>query len=655
MKFQKVLVAFILCSAVYFFPRNIFSDDIQKANKYYEKYDYKLALAIYETIMLKKPSLEVAQKLANCYRFINDSEGAEQAYSRVLTFSGFDPINYKYYADALKQNGRFDEARQYYLLLGEKVPAMAEDAKKMANSCDVARMWFENPDKNVQLKNDDRINSEYSDFCPVMSNNSIAFVSDRWFVEGSATKKNVIYGWTGNPYLKIYQLKDDKVTILPKVINAEFHNGPAVFSSKGDTIFFTRTTLAKKKKKSKDLNVGKKTIWYSVKKGENWAEPVQLNLCNSDLYSCQHPALSPKGDILYFASDMQGGLGGMDLYAVKKQPDGSWGTPVNCGNNINSKEDDVFPSVRFDGKLYFSSKGNVGMGGLDLFTADGSYDSFTAAENLKAPMNSLRDDFGVWFEDEFTGYLSSNRRGGKGLDDIYRFHIVPTTAVFAIEGEVVDKEKGKPLSNVNIILTNKNTGAEISTISDLEGKFNFNLEPNTSYIVSGDKSKYYSRQEGEISTMNLKESTIFNVKFELERAEDAYIVHLNNIYYDFNKWNIRPDAKPELNKVVSFLSTMPDVNIELRSHTDSRGTAVYNKKLSQKRAQSAVDYLVNQGVGSKRLSAVGLGETEILNRCADGVKCTEKEHQANRRTEFKVVKINPVARLPLNNVTAKAN
>lgn len=337
----------------------------------------------------------------------------------------------------------------------------------------------------------------------------------------------------------------------------------------------------------------------------------------------------------------------MDIYASQKQSDGSWGTPVNCGANINSPEPDVFPVVRKDGTFYFSSKGHVGMGGLDIFTAKGSYDKFGMAENLKAPINSSYDDFGIIFTDDLNGYLSSNRKGGMGLDDIYAFKIdspQEKPLLFAVEGEVIDKSTGASLSNVEVILFNKKTNQQLRTVSDMQGKFLFNLSPEMDYIITGNQDQYYSKQEGNISTVALTESTIFNVKFELERSkDDTYMVKLQNIYYNFDKWNIRPDAAIELNKVASFVLNMPNISIELRSHTDSRGKAVYNKWLSQKRAQSAVNYLVEKGVGSSRLSAVGLGETELLNRCRDGVKCPLKDHQLNRRTEFKVVKINPVA------------
>ncbi|WP_207424787.1 OmpA family protein [Desertivirga brevis] len=657
MKFTRVFIACLIFLLANLYPGNIFSDNIEKADYYYQKYDYKLALDIYEKIYRKKPSLELAEKIANCYRFINNSEESERAYKRVLSYSGFDPVNYKYYADALKQNGKFDEAKANYQLFAQNVPYRKEEGIRLVNSTDVARMWLENPDPSVKIENLSFLNSSNSEFSPTGYLDGLVITSDRWFVkDNKGAKSKEVFGWTGNPYLKLYFIPKVEATadinFLDATLNDEFHNGPAVFTADGNEIYFTRTETPKTTKDRKAAVITKK-LFHAVKVGTSWSKPKPLPF-NSSSYSVQHPALSPDGTILYFASDMPGGTGGMDIYASKKAADGSWSDPVSCGPNINTSEDEVFPVVRKDGRFYFASKGHVSMGGLDLFTSEGSYDKFSIAENLKSPLNSTKDDFGVYFKDEKGGYFSSNRNGGKGLDDIYSFDFVTSTPVlanetpkqeeaealvFAVEGLVIDKASRQPLANTEIVLVNRNTGEQISSFSDVQGRFNFNLSPETRYVVSGNRERYYSRKEGELSTVGLKESTVFNVKFELERAEDAYIVKLENIYYDFNKWNIRPDSYRNLNKVAAFLSKINSSNIQCRAHTDSRGKAIYNQWLSQKRAESAVAYLVNKGVASNRLSAVGLGETELLNKCSDGIKCSRDQHQLNRRTEFKILKV----------------
>ncbi|HXH98960.1 MAG TPA: OmpA family protein [Sphingobacteriaceae bacterium] len=673
MNYRKIYIAGILSVFIYFLPQNIYSDNIEKANQYYEKYDYKYAIEIYEKIMSKKPSLEVAQKLANSYRFINNTEASEKAYARLLTFPGFDPLNYKHYADALKQNGKFEDAKKNYILYSQSSPLKAEEGLRMANSADVARMWSENADANVRIENELALNTEYAEFSPVKFNNGFIFVSDRWFSQGTAKKEKekTVYGWTGNPYLKLYFADmtnpiAPKISILPQQINNEFHNATAVLTANYDTIFFTRTEI--NTNTNNKLTVGKKSIFFSKRVNDTWSGPQRISLAGHANSSIQHPALSPGGDVLYFASNKPGGLGGMDIYASKKSMDGVWGMPVNCGPNINTEEDEVFPYVHENGKFYFSSKGHVGMGGLDVLSSTGAYNEFSPAENLKFPMNSSKDDFGILFTDSHSGYISSNRKGSRGLDDIYHF----TTALgalpiaaevpgqnqkkainFSVEGEVMESLSGLPMKNIAIHLFNQDTGEKETTRSNEEGKFRFDLNSNMDYVVRGDREEYFSKQEGEISTKNLSEPTIFTVKFELAKAQEAYLVRLNNIYYNFNKWDIRKDAKTELNRVTNFARTMSDVKIELRSHTDSRGSAAFNLNLSQKRAQSAVNYLLMKGINSTNLVAVGLGENELLNRCDNNGRCSKKAHQLNRRTEFKVIKTNQkpvVASIPMASI-----
>lgn len=640
-KFFRVLAVFIV---IYFVPSVLFSDDIKEADKLYRQLDYKYALEIYEKIMRESPSLDVAQKIANCYRFINNTEAAEIWYKKTLGYPEATSDNYKFLAEALKQNGKFDEAAANYKIWGEKNPALAAEATKQANICEVAKTWTENPDIGALVQNETGLNSENSDFSPVQFGADILLISDRWQKD---KKSEDTYGWTGNPYLKIYSATASKqVSILKGSINTGFHSGPVAVYPGLDTLLFTRAVLPAKK--SKLGEVGKQYLLMAVKKEGEWIAKDKLPFNSEGLFSVQHPALSPNGKILYFASDMPGGLGGMDLYFSEKLPNGSWTQPQNCGDQINTPQDDVFPTVRADGKFYFASKGHIGMGGLDIFSAVGEKNKFAEVENLRAPLNSPKDDFGVMFNaDHKTGYLSSNRNGGVGLDDIYRFTTgikaePKAQQVFAVNGLVIEKDTKLPIGGLEVLLINKNTGAETKVLSDSEGKFSFNLEAETDYVVKGNPLQYFTSQSGEITTKGASQSTIYDIRFELERAKDVFTVKLNHIFYDFNKWNIRKDALADLRKVSEFMANMPNVNMELVAHTDSRGSAVYNQHLSEKRAESALNYLTNEGVAAERLRAIGKGETELLNECGDGVKCTAAQHQLNRRTEFKIVKVTPV-------------
>lgn len=646
MTFKKFFRVFALLLIVSLAPSVLFSDDIKEADKLYKQLDYKYALEIYEKIMQANPSMEVAQKIANCYRFINNTEAAEIWYKKALTYPTANSENYKFLAEALKQNGKFEEAAANYKSWGEKVPAYLTEAEKQANICIVAKTWSENPDIGAVIKNEIGFNSENSDFSPAKFGEDIVLISDRW---QKNRKGEEVYGWTGNPYLKIYSVgtTSKKVDILKGTINKGFHSGPLAVYPGLDTIIFTRAVMSTNKK-IKVGDVGKQYLLTAVKKDGEWTAKEKLPFNTEGLFSVQHPALSPDGKILYFSSDMPGGLGGMDLYFSEKLPNGSWTQPQNCGDQINTPTDDVFPTVRADGKFYFASKGHIGMGGLDIFSAVGEKNSFKNVENLRAPLNSSKDDFGILFNaDNKTGYLSSNRNGGVGLDDIYQFRTgikaePKPQNVFAVNGLVLEKGTNTPISGLEVLLINKNNGTETKVLSDAEGKFNFALEKETDYTIKGNPLQYFTSQSGEISTKGTNQSTIYDIRFELERSKDVFTVKLNNIFYDFNKFNIRKDAFADLNKVYDFMGSMPNVRMELVAHTDARGTEAYNQILSEKRAQSALDYLVNKGTPSNRLAAVGKGETELLNQCSDGVKCTQAQHQLNRRTEFKIVKVTPV-------------
>jgi outer membrane protein OmpA-like peptidoglycan-associated protein len=640
-RFSRFSLLFVF---FYFVPSLLFSDDIKKADKLYQQLDYKYALEIYEKIMRTNPSLDVAERIANCYRFINNTDAAELWYKKVLEYPDATAKNYQYCANALKQNGKYDEAMHYYILWGQKDSASQEEASRQANMCTVAKTWTSNPDIGATITNEIAINSSNSDFSPVLLGDDLLLISDRW---QQTKSKEKVYGWTGNPFFKIYHYSQTGgIRLLEGNLNKGYHSGPLAVYPSQDTLIFTRAEAAISKKNSTDP--GKQHLIIAVKKNSKWTEKSKIPFNKKGEFSVLHPALSPDGNILYFASDMPGGFGGMDLYYAEKQAKGEWSNPINCGAAINTAFDDVFPTVRADGKFYFSSKGHIGMGGLDIFSADGSKNSFSNVENLRAPLNSPKDDFGITFNKDLkTGYLSSNRSGGVGLDDIYRFKIgvkaEPKKEVqFAVNGVVIDKSTSKPLAAIEVVLVNLSSGSESRLMSDSLGKFTFPLVKEADYIVRGNPARFFTSQSGSISTKGLTQSTIFDVKFELERSADVYTVKLNNIFFNFNRSDIRPDAIADLNKVNAFMKDVPGANLELLSHTDSRGSDKYNQILSQKRANSTKNYLVHAGTAANRLVAIGKGETELINQCANGVKCTEAQHQLNRRTEFKIVKVKPI-------------
>ncbi len=650
-KFVKIITAFVF---VFLAPSVLFSDDIKKAEKYYRSYDFKYALEIYLKIMEANPKMEIAERIANCYRYINDTEQAETWYAKTLAYPNANPQNLKYLADAQKQNEKFDEAAASFKSWGEKLSDKSELATALANACNTAKVWRQNPDIGAEINNKPEYNSTNADFSPFAVGDEIVISSDRWANKeepklGKKPNNKEIFGWTGNPYIKLYKIGKNGAQSFDKNINIGYHNGPGILTKSGDTLFFTRVISPQKKAKIEADRIAKKYILYAVKKDAEWLVKDKLPFNETGQFSVQHPALSPNGQILYFASDMPGGYGQMDIYYCQRQPNGTWSAPKNCGSEINTEEDDVFPMVRADGKFFFASKGHIGIGGLDIFSAEGEKNTFKNVENLRSPINSPKDDFGIMFykNDITKGLLSSNRKGGVGSDDIYEFKLgqkaAPKDLAFAISGAIVDKQTENNMPNITVTLINIATKGQQSAISDESGKFAFKLDPESEYILKGDTEKFYTFNENTISTKGLQESTIFEIKVELEKTgSDIYTIQLNNIYYDFDKYNIRKDAIEGLDKVNQFMVMMPNVHMDLFAHTDSRGTKKYNLILSEKRAESAKNYLIKSGIATNRLAAHGKGESQLLNQCKDGAKCSETEHQLNRRTEFKIVKMTPV-------------
>lgn len=409
-------------------------------------------------------------------------------------------------------------------------------------------------------------------------------------------------------------------------------------------------------------------LYLSRKENGQWSNPEYLSISDSLSWDGS-PAFSSDGKTLYFASNRRGGKGGLDLYRVNMDNSGRFGRAINMGSTINTPGDELFPFVSEDGKLYFSSNGHAGLGGLDIFVASRNGNEIEV-EHLGSPMNSISDDFGLIMTDEKHGYFSSNREGGKGDDDIYYFtgkgiedrwwtseSIKEPEAQEAkivhyyLKPQFVDT-KGKGLANVKYRI--RKNGETIGTSNaDKNGNIPLiDLSENDEIEILAEKEDYLTKRENfsmegrAIPPILLKKAitdTTFNLSIAMDMPEIGkeitQLYQINTIYYDLDKSDIRPDAAIELEKIVQFLTDNEFVNIELGSHTDSRATAAYNLKLSQRRAESAVNYIVSRGIQKNRLKAKGYGESQLINECADGVNCPEEKHQENRRTEFIITEI----------------
>ncbi|MCC9167353.1 OmpA family protein [Pontibacter harenae] len=633
---------------------------LKEADELYNSFSYSLALERYKQILENgEPKLEVIQRIANSYRLMNNSREAEFWYAQVVSFPGADPSDLYLYAEAAKRNGNYGKAKDLFLEYSKKVPVGAAQGLKMAASCDTALAWIAAPEP-YKVQKQEKLSSDGADFSPVKFSGGLLFASDRLADKG----QNARFGWTGNGYVQLYHataLTDSTYATpkpLPAVINTDYHNGPGAYLEKEQTLYFTRTHSVKKGTKKANTDptswfkgsgsggayINRLGIYTSVREGEDkWGKAKAFKYNNTNEYSVGHPAITSDGNMLYFSSDMPGGLGETDIYYCVLNEDGSWSEPVNAGKVINTPGRESFPSIGADGNLYFSSDGHIGMGGLDVFRAVGIHKDWTAVENLKYPINSSHDDLGISMDSTGRkGMISSGRQTQNGFDDIYSFTEVrvpctlfgKTIERLAIAG--TDKKREIPVDNVLLQLFEENNGTLKEIKSDANGNFVFQVKAGLDYIIRGSKPGYLTQSvaikpECVQNTDSVKVEMIFN------RDTPNVPIVLENIYYDLDKWDIRPDAAKELDKLVQTLKDNPRISIELSSHTDSRQTHWYNQMLSELRAQAAVDYLILKGISKERLVAQGYGETQLLNRCSDGVLCSEYEHQRNRRTEFKIL------------------
>ncbi len=579
-------------------------------------------------------------------------------------------------------------------------------------------------DTKVFISNESTINTEFLEYSPAFFEDGIIFISSKYAsgkykIKDTRINKNI---------MSIFQARRDEGGLLqaPTPFAAELlstvHEGPMTFNRTNDVIFFTRNNMINGQKKRAKDGILKMAIFTAERVGDSWTNIKALDFNNKESNDV-HPTISVDGDILYFASDRPGGIGGMDIWKSHKVGD-EWSEPQNMGPGINTESDEIFPFIHADGTLYFASKGLAGFGGLDIFHTSQITGGWSKPANLGKPFNSENDDLGFIIDrDKKNGYFSSNRAGGRGEDDIFSFYIssgllgannIPQAADKGIEFAIIDAESGDPIQNASInympidelslaraVIENENAlnqdkgevliripfGEEtLSNSADEVGivpitiggasNYVFNIESpgyQTSQIVltSDTEAKQFlvslakdipisevvtMGEDGSTSTSgssgtsssgstSTNSSSVIDVESNTEvgglssTIREGSVIELPNIYYNFNDASIRPDAKTDLDVVLSLLQKYPDMQIELASHTDARGDGRYNRRLSQKRADNAVSYLVGKGISQNRLTSKGYGEDEVRNECRDGVKCSESGHQYNRRTEVRVTKM----------------
>ncbi len=617
-----------------------------RADELYRRYEYANAASLYVKLVdTRRPRLQDLERLADSYLKMKDYESAENWYARVVATDGSPAGNLLLYGSVLKANGKYAEAKEQLEEYASQTGDMARVAVEIAG-CDSAVVWMANP--TVHKLRNESINTSLSEFSAFPVGNKVYYAGEPdGFMRGVDT-----YGWTGNSFLRVYTADrgaDNALAnpvIASESINGDrFHIGPLAADVRSNTLFVTQTYAGNDggriKEGQRRYRTHRLELHIHTGNGDGtWSsEPFAYN--NAAEYSVGHATLSTDGNTLYFVSDMPGGHGGTDIWYSEKQADGSWGTPVNAGATINSAGDELFPNIGPDGTLYYSSDGFAGMGGLDVFQTTGGKAAWSVPVNMGYPVNSSGDDFTyvVTFDGEggIAGYLSSNRKGGRGNDDIYSFSFEKPRITIILRGTTSDKSTGERLPATSVTLYDGTREIVAKKSSTGEGTFEFVLDREQTYTVLGQKEGYHA-DSAKVSTLGITRSDTLEVALLLEPVfRVGQTFELENIYYDFDKHDIRPDAAEILDELVRTMRDNPTLRIELSSHTDSRGSHAYNEALSQRRAQSAVDYLVSRGIARDRMVAKGYGETKLVNRCADGVPCSRDEHQANRRTEVTVL------------------
>jgi len=612
--------------------------DLDKADYAFKAKKYNTAAQLYQKVYPKIKEEEQKQQvlfsIAESYRNSNNFKKALQWFEEVVNSKYPDPAILYSYGQLLKNFERYDEAGRAFYDYSFEVPGDI-NGKIAQQSCLFAASLKANP-KKFKVENLANLNTDQSEYAPFFVQNKLIFSSTRKEAQGSET-----FEWTGQKYSDLFVSQiSNKVFAKPqalKALNTNYNEGVAWFDPSYTTAYFTQCNGI-------DGQGITCKIYVSYFQNGNWVEPKVLPF-NNDSFSMGHPAFSPDGKRLFFTSNMPGSIGGKDIWyipydALKDQ----WGSPVNCGSNVNSTEDDMFPFVAEDGTLYFASKGKLGMGGLDIFESKDSSNTFTVAQNLGSPINSGADDFGISFipkaarEPEMPyAFFTSNREGGLGDDDLYS--IADKPIVVLVKAFVYDRESNLPIGNA--VVKVQSTAGKLLAEPKTNDKGNaiLDIPLNESWDVTASKDKYLSSAKIEIDTRNIKQDTSIELRIALDLVpSDDIELTMQGIYYDLDKWDVRPDARIILDSLAGILTSNPNLVIELASHTDSRAPAPYNLELSKKRAQSCVNYLTQKGIVKDRLQAVGYGETKLVNDCSDDVDCSEEEHQQNRRTTVRIIR-----------------
>lgn len=736
---MKKIAILLLCFVISLQSSAEESPKLKRAEHLFAHFAYKEAIDLYQELHAQQIDLQrVTERLANSYRFLNDTRNAEIWYEKFIAFGKYSADDVFYYSLILRSNGKTQLADDWMLIF-KKINA--SDSRALAFDFKESKL------REIASKRSDfairnlPFNTEGIEFSP-------AFVQDKQLAFVAAAPNQLVikreFSWNQTPFLDVYLIDKTSDTTfgipypIPGKVNSKFHDGPATFSKAGDLVYFTRNNYLKNKKLSSD-GVLKLKLFTAKKNAKGkWKSINEVNLGSKE-YSVGHPSISKDGTKIVFTSDKPGSLGGTDIWMITKSGN-IWSKPINLGPQVNTEGNEMFPFIAANGDLFFASNGHIGLGGLDLFYAPIKNNEYKNVVNLGAGLNSPKDDFGLIVSSDLTnGYFTSNREGGKGDDDIYAVSFLKPIQIKLFQLTLEDKLSKNPIirANVELYINEKkfvyvsdslgrielivNPSDKISVSVARENYFPIKqlLVPNdTSYttintiipLVSNQQLVYTSKvvdpasksslQDVNVTVKSLKyyhslvtdkngdlfiDLTSFKkgdkIQLDIRLEKDGYLgkellitkvidssglllllpektismyklevgleigkaIKINPIYFDYGKDAIRPDAAKELDKIVKILKRYPEIVIELGSHTDCRGSVRFNTDLSDRRAKSSVQYLVDHGIGEDRLYGKGYGESRLVNKCAcegdQEVECSEEQHQQNRRTEFVIKKI----------------
>lgn len=633
---MKKISLFITALALSGFSLTAQNKATKKADKYFAKYEFVEAVAAYNKLVEKgKADAYVYGRLAEANYNIFNTVEAERWYAKALESSNDAEMAYKY-AQMLKANGKYEASNAQMKKFASMRPGDNRAIAFNANPDYLPKILDKGKKFNVQNLD---INSATSDFGGTLQDGKLYITSAR-----NDSRRN--YGWNEQPFLDIYEytVAGDGTyqgeALLDSDINTKYHEGVVSFTGDGKTMYFTRESFFENIYEQDSLSKTKFSVihlYKATKSGDEWKNVEALPI-NSPNYSMKNPSVSKDGKTLYFASNKPGGYGNFDIYKATIDKNGTVGEPVNLGQKVNTEAQEMFPYIGTDNTLYFSSTGHLGLGGLDVFHTKEIDGKMAPIRNIGVPVNSSADDFAFSINDENgEGFVSSNRAGGKGNDDIYGVKKIQPICDVEIIANITDNKTGQPLVGATATLYDKDGKQLASKVTDSEGKVEYMVECETETSLEVTMSEYESKKVTVEATS--EEEAIVPVALDpIEVIIVEEKVVLNPIYFDYDKSNITAQAAFELDKLVEVMNKYPDLVIYATSHTDSRGTNSYNEKLSNRRAQTTVQYVISKGIDATRISGAGKGEGELAIDCKT---CSEEEHQSNRRSEFVIMSGGP--------------